>query len=138
LTGNTASRERGVIPVSDVPSVSTWSGKGRHRAGPHSDRSAKAGQEWSRHEVVGIVPASSVLTRELINVSILGEALACQRCGYVPVWDSEGNLVCNCKIWTDPDPTQKLVGSPDSAIERQKRNQNYQNDLRKFFKKGGR
>ena len=136
MTGNTASRERGVIPVTDVPPVSTWSGKGRHRTGPHSDRSAKAGQEWSRHEVVGIVQASSVLTHEPITITVPGKAMSCPGCGYVPVWDREGNLVCNCKIWTDPDPTQKPVGSPDNAIEQAKRNQNYQKDLRKFFKKG--
>lgn len=138
MTPVIACNERGVIPVTDLQTLSTCTRKGQHRTKPHSDRSGKMGREWSRHEVVGFVPASSVLTREPINVTILGEAVACPGCGYVPVWDSEGNLVCNCKIWTDPDPTQKPVGSPDSAIEGVKRNQNYQKDLRKFFKKGGR
>jgi len=134
LTSAIACSDQGVILVPDSYTISTC--KGQHRAKPHSDRSAKVGQQWGRHVVIGIVSACSVLTREQINIIVLGEPMACPGCGYVPVWDSGGNLVCNCKIWTDPDPAQERRRSPDSAIERAKRNQIYQNDLRKFFKRG--
>jgi len=134
-----ASNEQGVIPVSKLQTLSTWNGKGRHRTKPHNDRSAKAGQQWGKHAIVGTVLASSRLTHEQINITILGEPVACPTCGRIPKWDDEGNLCCNCKIWTDPEPAQeKPDKSLDAAIEREKRNQNYQKDLRKFFKRGWR
>jgi len=127
---------QGVTPVTKLQTVSAWCGKGQLRTKPHSDRSAKVGQAWGRHAVRETVQACSILTRELIAITIMGGPIACPKCGRVPVWDSEGNLVCNCKIWTDPDSTQKPGRSPDTAIEQEKRNQNYQSQLRKFFKRG--
>lgn len=131
-----ASNDQSVISVTKLRTSSTRTRKGQYRTKPHSDRSAKAGQQWGRHAVVGMVEACSRLTRERISIIVLGEPVACPACGHVPVWDCEGNLCCRCRIWTDPDPTQEPGRSPDAAIEHEKRNKNYQKDLRKFFKKG--
>lgn len=129
--------EQGVIPVTKLHTLSTWTGKGQHQTNPHSGRSTKAGQTWGRHDVVRIVPACSTTTRELVQVRVLGECSACPECGLVPVWDHRGNLACNCRIWGDPEPIQ---GQPDMSlgikIIREKRNQNYQRDMRRFFKGG--
>lgn len=134
LIAEAANDGQGVIPCSP-PLRSVWAGKGQPRTKAHSDRSAKAGQSWSRHEVTQIVPASSVLTREPISITVLGGPEACPECHCVPTWDIEGNLACHCRIWSDPDPNRKEP-SPDPAIEQQKRNQNYQRDMRRFFKGG--
>lgn len=79
--------------------------------------------------------ASSRLTGELVTINVLGPADQCPECGEVPTWDREGNLACQCRIWSDA-PEKEPHEDPDSVNERTLRNQNYQKDMRRFFKKG--
>jgi len=78
-----------------------------------------------------------MLTGEIIKVDILGPADHCPDCGEVPRRDCEGNLFCECRIWSGPSEKTPRE-DPDSVNRRASRNQNYQKDLRRFFKKGGR
>ena len=127
--------EQGVIPVPGSYTVSKI--RGQHRTKPHSDRSSKVGQAWGRHSIMESVEASSRLTGEIVKVDILGPAERCNDCGEVPRWGREGNLACECRIWSDP--TEKTPReNPDSVNKRALRNQNYQRDMRRFFQKGGR
>lgn len=127
---------QGVIPVTELDTVSKKI-RGQHRTKPHSDRSSRVGQAWDRHSIIDSVEASSRLTGEIIKVNILGPAGYCPDCGEVPRRDREGNLACECRIWSGPSE-KTLREDPDSVNERALRNQNYQKDLRRFFKKGGR
>lgn len=125
-----------VIPVQEIYTVSKKI-RGQHRTTPHSDRSSKTGQAWGRHSIIDSVEASSRLTGEIIKVNVLGPTDKCPDCGEVPRWDREGDLVCGCRIWSGPSEKPPCE-DPDSANARALRNQNYQRDLRRFFKKGGR
>lgn len=127
---------QGVIPVTDSYTVSKKI-RGQHRTKPHSDRSSRVGQAWGRHSIIESVEASSRLTGEPIKINILGPADHCPDCGEVPRWDAEGNLVCECRIWSGP-AAKPPREDPDTVNERALRNQNYQKDLRRFFQKGGR
>lgn len=127
---------QGVIPVTESYTLSKKI-RGQHRATPHSDRSSKVGQAWGRHPIIETLEATSRLTGEIIKVNILGPADSCPDCGEVPRWDREGNLVCECRIWSGPSEKTPHE-DPDSVNERALRNQNYQKNLRRFFKKGGR
>lgn len=126
---------RGALPVTESYTVSKI--RGQHRTKPHSDRSSRVGQAWSRHPIIGTLEASSLLTGEIIKVNVLGPADPCPYCGEVPRWNREGDLICECRTWSGPSE-KKPREDPDSVNERASRNQNYQRDLRRFFKKGGR
>jgi hypothetical protein len=127
---------QGVIPVTESYTVSKKI-RGQHCTKPHSDRSSRVGQAWGRHPIIETLEATSRLTGELIKINVLGPADQCPACGEVPRWDREGNLVCECRVWSGPSektPCEDL----DSVNERASRVQGYQKDLRRFFKKGGR
>jgi hypothetical protein len=129
---------QGVIPVTESYTVSKI--RGQHRTKPHSDRSSRVGQAWGRHSVIDALEASSRVTGEPIKVNILGPVDCCPECKEIPRWDSEGNLVCGCatdNIKSGPSAKPPRE-DPDSANERALRNQNFQKDMRRFFKKGGR
>jgi hypothetical protein len=128
--------EQGVIPVHEIHTVSKKI-RGQHRTTPHSDRSSKTGQAWGRHSIIETVEASSRLTGEVVKIDILGPATRCPDCGVVPRKDREGNLACECQIWSGPSEKPPRE-DPDSVNARALRNQNYQRDMRRFFKKGGR
>jgi len=127
---------QGVIPVTESYTLSKKI-RGQHRTPPHSDRSSRVGQAWGRHPIIDTLEASSRLTGKIIKVNILGPADHCPDCGEVPRWDRERNLACRCRIWSDPSEKPPRE-DPDSANERVLRSRNYQKDLRRFFKKGGR
>jgi len=127
---------QGVIPVQAIYTVSKKI-RGQHKTPPHSDRSSKVGQAWGRHPIVATLEASSRLTGEIVKVDILGPAERCNDCGEVPRWGREGNLACECRIWSGPSEKTPRE-DPDSVNERALRNQNYQRDMRRFFQKGGR
>ena len=128
--------EQSVIPVQEIYTVSKKI-RGQHKTPPHSDRSSKVGQAWGRHPIVDTLEASSRLTGEIVKIDILGPAETCPDCGEVPRWDSEGNLACECRIWSGPSEKTPRE-DPDSVNAYALRNQNYQRDMRRFFKKGGR
>ena len=127
---------QGVIPVTESYTVSKKI-RGQHHAKPHSERSSRVGQAWGRHPIIGTLEASSRLTGEIVAVNILGPADHCPDCGEVPRWGREGDLACQCRIWSGPSEKTPRE-DPDSVNERALRNQNYQKDLRRFFHKGGR
>lgn len=128
--------EQGVIPVQEIY-TSSKKIRGQHRAKPHSDLSSIVGRAWGRHPIVATLEASSRLTGEIVKVDILGPAERCNDCGEVPRWGREGNLACECRIWSGPSEKTPRE-DPDSVNERALRNQNYQRDMRRFFQKGGR
>lgn len=105
---------------------------------PHSDRSSKDGTFWGRHEIIANCPACSLLTREEITITILGEPEACPKCGYIPRYDGYGQLFCNCTIWNEEAQKQRHTPDPtaDKIMFQATRSQQYQNDLRRFFRKG--
>ena len=127
---------QGVTPVTESYTLSKKI-RGQHRATPHSDRSSKVGQAWGRHPIIDTLEASSRLTGEPVKIDILGPAERCPECGVVPRWDHNGDLVCDCRIWSGPSEKTPRE-DPDSVDARALRSQAYQKDLRRFFKRGGR
>ena len=112
--------------------------RGQHRTKPHSDRSSRVGQAWGRHSIIDTLEASSRLTGEPIKVNVLGPADCCPDCGEIPIYDRKGNLECVCQAPSWRSPAKPEREDPDSMNGRTKRNQNYQKNMRQFFRKGGR
>jgi hypothetical protein len=124
-------------PMNQVYTLSTWKGKGRHHSTPHSDHSGKCGTAWSRQEVRAVYPACDLLTREEIQISILGQT-ACPECGYIAMYDSRGRLACNCTVWNEgtPRPIHEPDSSADAIMEQAKQTQIRLRQLRQFAKRG--
>lgn len=97
-----------------------WPGKGQHRSKPHSDRTGKADQAWSRNKVKAVYPASYRPTGTIIPVNILGQ-VACDECGEIPVYAEDGRLVCKCTVWNEgtPRPDRTINPMPDVIRARQ-------------------
>jgi len=147
LRAEATTGEQGVTPEKGVTTLSKKRRRRRaHRlpgqpmTAPRCDRGSKACKFSGRYEIAGTVPACSLLTCEEIKVTVWGDPVSCPECGYALQYDDAGDLICNCHIWGGPNVGQEPKKQPDvdAAIQKERRNQAYQRNLRQFFKRGRR
>ena len=91
--------------------------------------------------MAGAVAACSLVTHDEIKIYIPHEEpTACPECGCVPGWDARGDLTCYCKTWAGPNAGKETYRQQNVDVEilKEQRNANYQRDMHRFFRKGGR
>jgi hypothetical protein len=89
------------------------------------------------NEFIGRYPACSMLDHKEIFITE-SELDVCPKCGFIPTYDEIGQLCCNCRIWSDPIPPHENIKISSDVEVKERRNQNYQRDMRRFFKAGRR
>lgn len=107
---------------------SVWTGKGQHHSTEHNDHSGKCGKSGYKQIVENTYPACDLVSMREIMVNELGQ-WECPDCGYVPIYDHNGCLSCDCTIWNDGTPRPRRAPKPKPDVIRLRQ-------WRKFGKQG--